>query len=317
MMNHHKKILPIFIPDQKLEGIYTWSDVKRIVTNDAIGYNIDFNGNLRVGASIGVSGDDEERASLLAEKNLDVFIIDTAHGDSKAVLRMLKFLKNNYPQIDVVVGNVSEGSAAKRLVEAGADGIRVGQGPGSICTTRIISGIGHPQVSAVYDCSKAIRGSGVPVCADGGITYSGDITIALAAGADNVMLGKLLAGTTQSPGVVTYRNGKAVKIYRGMGSLEAMLDNKASRERYGQTAKTSDKLVPEGVKGQVAFKGDVSNVLFQLLGGLRSGMGYVGASGINELHKKADFYRISSSGLSESHPHGLDYMEDSPNYRRS
>lgn len=316
MRKNHKKILPVFDEDHVLQGIYTWKDVKRIVTNDAAGYSLDRNGSLRVGASIGVNPDDEERADLLAAKNVDVLVIDTAHGDSKAVFRMLKFLKKNYPKIDIVAGNVSEGVAAKRLVDAGADGIRVGQGPGSICTTRIVAGIGHPQVSAIYECAKAIRGSGVPICADGGIEYSGDITIALAAGAHNVMLGKLLAGTTESPGVVMYRNGKSVKIYRGMGSLGAMLDNKASRERYGQTGSTSDKLVPEGVEGEVTLKGEVSDILFQLVGGLRSGLGYIGAENIASLHEKADFYRISPSGLKESHPHGLDYIKDAPNYRQ-
>lgn len=316
MRKNHKKILPVFGEDHILRGIYTWKDVKRIVTNDAAGYSLDHNGSLRVGASIGVNPDDEERADLLAAKNVDVLVIDTAHGYSKAVFRMLKFLLTSYPKIDIVVGNVSEGEAAKRLVDAGADGIRVGQGPGSICTTRIVSGIGHLQVSAIYECAKAIRGSGVPICADGGIEYSGDITIALAAGAHNVMLGKLLAGTTESPGVVMYRNGKSVKIYRGMGSLGAMLDNKASRERYGQTGSTSDKLVPEGVEGEVIFKGEVNGILFQLVGGLRSGLGYIGAENIAALHEKADFYRISPSGLKESHPHGLDYIKDAPNYRQ-
>lgn len=316
MRRTHKKILPIFGDDNLLKGIYTWKDVKRIVTNDAGGYSLSRDGSLLVGASIGVNESDRERASLLAAKNVDVLVIDTAHGDSKGVVDMIKYLKLQYPDIDVVAGNISEGEAAKRLVNAGADGIRVGQGPGSICTTRVIAGIGHPQVSAVYECAKAIRGSGVPVCADGGLEYSGDITIALAVGANTVMMGKLLAGTTESPGSVLYRDGKAIKVYRGMGSLGAMLDNKASRERYGQVENTSDKLVPEGVEAEIAFKGDVSNIIFQLIGGLRSGMGYVGAANIPELQRNADFYRISSSGLTESHPHGLDRIREAPNYRR-
>lgn len=315
MQERHKKILPITDKSGNLTGIYTWKDVKRIITNDAQGYSLDKNGSLLVGAAIGVSSDDRFRAELLASKGVDAFVVDTAHGDSKAVVDMVKYLKGNFPLVDIVAGNISEGNAAKRLVEAGADGIRVGQGPGSICTTRIIAGIGHPQVSAIHSCAKAIRGSGVPVCADGGIEYSGDITIALAAGADTVMLGKLLAGTTESPGSVLYRNGKSVKVYRGMGSLGAMLDNKASRERYGQTGRTSDKLVPEGVEAEIAFKGEVANILFQLVGGLRSGMGYVGATSLDSLQDNADFYRISSSGLTESHPHGLDYIKDAPNYR--
>lgn len=315
MRKNHKKILPIFDADTVLKGIYTWKDVKRIAMNDSANYSLSPNGSLLVGASIGVGEEDRERAELLAAKNVDVFVVDTAHGNSQRVVEMIKYLKLKYPSIDVVAGNVSEGEAALRLVKAGADGIRVGQGPGSICTTRIIAGIGHPQVSAIYECAKAIRGSGVPICGDGGLEYSGDVTIALAAGADNVMMGKFLAGTTESPGEIIYRNGKSVKIYRGMGSLGAMLDNKASRERYGQLGETKNKLVPEGVEGEIPFKGDVANILFQLIGGLQSGMGYLGAKNIIELQEKADFYRISSSGLFESHPHGLDNVRDAPNYR--
>jgi IMP dehydrogenase len=314
MQERHKKILPIVDKFGLLSGIYTWKDVKRITTNDAQGYSLDKNGSLLVGAAIGTNEDDLLRAKLLALKGVDVFVVDTAHGDSKRVIEMVKYLKLNYPSIDVVAGNISEGDAAKRLVDAGADGVRVGQGPGSICTTRIIAGIGHPQVSAVYECAKALRGTRIPVCADGGIEYSGDITIALGVGADTVMLGKLLAGTTESPGSVLYRNGKSVKVYRGMGSLGAMLDNKASRERYGQTGNTSDKLVPEGVEAEIAFKGDVANILFQLTGGLRSGMGYVGATSLESLQDNADFYRQSSSGSAESHPH-VENMKDAPNYR--
>lgn len=315
MQEPQKKILPILNADGVLLGMYTWKDVKRVMANNANGYSLDGNGRLIVGAAIGVNEDDKLRAQLLSAKGVDVFVVDTAHGDSISVIEMVKYLKINYPTIDVVAGNISEAEAAKRLLNVGVDGIRVGQGPGSICTTRIIAGIGHPQVSAIYQCAKAIRGSGVPVCADGGIEYSGDIAIALGVGANTVMLGKLLAGTTESPGVLLYRNGKAMKIYRGMGSLGAMLDNKASRERYGQAGKTSDKLVPEGVEAEIAFKGDVANILVQLTGGLRSGMGYVGADSLVSLQDKADFYRISQSGLNESHPHGLDYVKEAPNYR--
>jgi IMP dehydrogenase len=316
MQERHKKILPVTNENRELIGIYTWTDVKRIMTNNAGGFNLDSKGSLLVGAAIGVGSEDEERAALLAFKGVNVFVIDTAHGDSIRVIEMIKYLKLNHPEIDVVAGNISEGEAAKRLVKAGADGVRVGQGPGSICTTRIVSGIGHPQVSAVYECSKAIRGSGVPVCADGGIKYSGDITIALGAGADNVMLGNLLAGTTESPGEVIFRDGKAMKIYRGMGSLEAMIDNKTSRERYGQTGDSSDKIVPEGVEGAVQFKGDVGTILFQLVGGLRAGMGYNGTASISVLQKNANFYLVSAAGMQESHPHDLYYVKDAPNYRR-
>jgi IMP dehydrogenase len=316
MQERHKKILPITDRGAVLSGIYTWKDVKRIMTNDAQGYSLDKNGSLLVGAAIGVTGDDKLRAELLAAKGVNVFVVDTAHGNSRDVFQMVQYLKHSYPDIDVVAGNVSEAKAARNLLDVGVDGIRVGQGPGSICTTRIIAGIGHPQVSAIYECAKAIRGSGIPICADGGIEYSGDITIALAAGAESVMLGKLLAGTTESPGLVLFKNGKSVKVYRGMGSLGAMLDNKSSRERYGQTGNTGDKLVPEGVEAEIAFKGDVANILFQLTGGLRSGMGYVGASSLYQLQKRADFCRMSSSGSAESHPH-VEGMQDAPNYRRA
>ncbi len=316
MLLNHKKILPVVDVEKGLIGIYTLTDLKRIMSNNASGFNLDSNGSLVVGAAIGVHVDDYERAQLLVNKGVNVLVVDTAHGDSLRVIEMVRYLKKKYPGVDIVAGNISEGGAAKRLVEAGVDGIRVGQGPGSICTTRIVSGIGHPQVSAVHECAKAIRGSGVPVCADGGIKYSGDITIAIGAGADSVMLGNLLAGTTEAPGETIFRDGKALKLYRGMGSLGAMLDNKASRERYGQTGKTSDKLVPEGVEGAVQFKGAVNTVLFQLIGGLKSGMGYCGSKDIATLQQIANFYLVSAAGMQESHPHDLFFVKDAPNYKR-
>lgn len=316
MLSNHKKILPVVDSDKRLLGIYTLTDLKRIMGNTASGMNLDAKGSLMVGAAIGVSSDDYQRAEMLVSESVNVLVIDTAHGDSRRVIEMLRYLKQKYPDIDVVAGNVSEGVAARRLVLAGADGIRVGQGPGSICTTRIVSGIGHPQVSAIYECARELRGSGIPVCADGGIKYSGDITIALAAGADSVMLGNLLAGTIEAPGEVIFQDGKAVKIYRGMGSLGAMLDSKASRERYGQSGSTSDKLVPEGVEGAVQFKGAVDTVLFQLTGGLKSGLGYVGAGNISSLQEQANFYLVSTAGMQESHPHNLYLIKDAPNYKR-
>ena len=314
MQNNKKKILPIVNDAGDVVGMYVFSDLKRIITGGSPLYNLDANGNLRVGAAIGTGDDVFERVDLLAGQGVDVVIIDTAHGDSKKVLETLKEIKRNYTKLDVVVGNISEGASAKRLVDAGADGIKVGQGPGSICTTRVIAGIGCPQVTAVYNCAKAVRGSGVPVCADGGIQYSGDITIALAAGAHSVMLGNLLADTKETPGEVTIRQGATVKEYRGMGSLGAMQSSVASKERYGQTDSAKDKLVPEGVEGVVPYKGEVDKMIFQLLGGLRSGMGYVGAATIEELQQKADFYRISGAGLGESHPHNLLVFKDAPNY---
>jgi len=315
MLKNKKKILPVVGKDGECAGMYIYSDIKRIMTGGSSQFNIDSNSNLRVGAAIGVGDDARERMELLSKKGVDLVVIDTAHGDTETAIATLKEIKKNYPGIDVVIGNISEGDSAVRLVEAGADGLRVGQGGGSICTTRIVAGIGCPQVTAVYNCSKAVRGSGVPICADGGIEYSGDITVALAAGAESVMLGKMLAGTEETPGDVIFRQGTAYKTYRGMGSLGAMQASKASRERYGQVSSDKDKLVPEGVEGVVPFKGDVGNIIFQNVGGLRSGMGYLGARTILELHEKSDFHRISGAGLSESHPHGIHMTEEAPNYK--
>ena len=315
MMQRRIKILPIFGRRKEFKGIYTLSDVRRIVRGHSPDYNLAPDGTLRVGAAIGVGDDARQRMELLARAKIDVVVVDTAHGDSKGVIETVKFCKREYPQIDVVAGNISEPKSARDLAKAGADGVRVGQGPGSICTTRIVTGAGCPQVTSVHGCAKALRGSGVSVCADGGIEYSGYITIALAAGADCVMLGKLLAGTTESTGDVIYRHDKKqVKVYRGMGSLGAMRENKASRARYGQADNPDDKLVPEGIESEVDYKGDVSFIVFQLLGGLRSGMGYCGAENIADLQKKADFRRITADGIKESHPHGLENIKKAPNY---
>jgi len=315
MLDKKIKILPILDAENNFKGIYTLSDAKRIVRGSSPNFNLAVDGTLRVGAAIGVGEDAKERMEFLSKAKVDVVVIDTAHGDSKGVIETIKYCKNSYPEIDVVAGNVSEAESAKNLASAGADAVRVGQGPGSICTTRIIAGIGCPQATAVYNCAKALRGTGVPVVADGGIEYSGDITIALALGAESVMLGKLLAGTTESPGEIIYNQGKKqFKVYRGMGSLSAMIDYKASRERYGQREIKSDKLVPEGVESEIAYKGDVADIIYQLAGGLRSGMGYCGSKTINDLQEKANFYRITQSGSRESHPHGLDKIKRAPNY---
>jgi IMP dehydrogenase len=314
MRESKKKILPVINNQGNLEGMYVYSDVKRIITGGSPLYNLDCNGNLRVGAAVGTGDDAFERLEILSELGVDVVVIDTAHADTKSVLQTLKEIKTKYNQIDVVVGNISEGESAKRLADAGADGVKVGQGPGSICTTRIVAGIGCPQVTAIYNCARALRGSGVPVCADGGIQQTGDITIALATGANSVMLGNLLSGTKETPGEVIIRQGMSVKEYRGMGSLAAMQASKASRERYGQGKSEKDKLVPEGVEGMVPYKGEVAQIIFQCLGGLRSGMGYVGAATVEELQEKADFYQISGAGLGESHPHSLLAAKEAPNY---
>ncbi len=315
MMERHVEILPVFGRGKELIGIYTLTDVKRIMEGKSSDYNLAPDGTLRVGAAIGVGDDARLRMELLARAKVDVVVIDTAHGDTKDMLDAIRFCKKKYPDIDVVAGNVSEPEGARALAKSGADGVRVGQGPGSICTTRIIAGVGCPQVSAVYNCARILRGSGVPVCADGGIEYPGDITIAIGVGASSVMLGKVLAGTTESPGEIVFVKGKPMKVYRGMGSLEAMADNKASRARYGQ-AETSapEKLVPEGVAGKVIFKGDVSAIHHQMLGGLRAGMGYCGAATIADLQNRADFRRITPAGLKESHPHGLEEIDKTSNY---
>lgn len=316
MSRQKKKILPLVDTDHRLAGMYVFSDVARIRRGSSSIYNLDEAGHLRVAAAIGVDDDAFERIELLG-RHVDVVVIDTAHGDSEPVFRTLRAIKKMNPLFDVVVGNVSEGESAKRLVLAGADGIKVGQGPGAICTTRIVAGIGAPQVTAVYNCAKAIEGSGVPICADGGIRYSGDIPIAIGAGAHSVMLGSVLAGTKEAPGDSIMREGVPVKVYRGMGSLAAMETHRASRERYGQTEKDGGKLVPEGVETVVPFRGNVEDVLYQYVGGLRAGMGYVGAADIEELREKADFRRILEAGIRESHPHDVTMTSDAPNYRRN
>ncbi|MFA6050546.1 MAG: IMP dehydrogenase [Candidatus Paceibacterota bacterium] len=305
LVQNKKKVLPLVDSNGVLAGMYVFSDVVRLIGSASTTYNLDPKGHLRVGAAVGAGPDALLRAELLSEAGVDVIVIDTAHGDSKNVYDTLKAIKATYPDIDVVVGNVSEAESAKRLAEAGADGIKVGQGPGSICTTRIVAGIGSPQVSAVYNCAKALRGMNVPICADGGIRNSGDIPIALGAGADSVMLGRTLAGTTETPGTIKDTPQGRFKVYRGMGSLGAMRASKASRERYRQDKVSNDKLVPEGVESVVPYQGDVENVLFKQIGGLRSGMGYVGADSIKSLQEKADFHRISNAGLAESHPHDV------------
>lgn len=313
MQSSRLKALPLVDGDGKLNGMYVFSDVKRIRDNSHEGYNIDPKGHLLVGAAIGVGDAAIEQSLLLADAGVDVLVIDTAHGDSLKVFETLKSLKQQInPRVDVVVGNISEGDSAKRLIEAGADGIKVGQGPGSICITRIIAGIGCPQLTAIDNCASAIVGSGVPIIADGGINNSGDITIAIAAGAYCVMMGRLLAGTEEAPGDVTVINGITYKPYRGMGSLGAMRDSDASRQRYGDTGK--DAMVPEGVEGFVPYQGTIQSVLQQHIGGFRRGLGYVGAANIDELQEKAELYLMSESAKRESHPHDISMISATPNY---
>jgi IMP dehydrogenase len=314
MKKEKKKVLPLV--DQKgfLAGMYLFSDLKRILSGHSEMYNVDKNGRLRVAAAIGTGEEEMERLRELAGY-ADAIVIDTAHGDSDPVFRTLKAIKKKY-DIDVVVGNISEGSSAKRLVKAGADGIKVGQGPGSICTTRIVAGVGCPQVTAVYSVAKAIEKTDVPVCADGGIENSGSIPIAIGAGAHSVMLGKLLAGTKEAPGDVDFQFGNPTKYYRGMGSLSALESSRSSRERYREGNTEKDNLVPEGVEAAIPYTGDLPTVMHQYIGGLQKGMGYVGAATIPELQNKADFWRITPAGMKESHPHGIRIVRDAPNYKR-
>ena len=274
----------------------------------------DEKGRLRVAAGVGVTVDTLERASALVGAGADAIVIDTAHGHSKGVIEKLREVKAAFPGIDVVVGNVATGAAAKLLVENGADAIKVGIGPGSICTTRVVAGVGVPQLSAVYDVYSALQGTGVPLIADGGLRYSGDIVKALAAGGSCVMIGSLVAGTEESPGDTIIFNGRKFKSYRGMGSLEAM--EHGSKARYFQNdTKDVKKLVPEGIAGRVPYKGTVQAVIYQLIGGLRSGMGYCGAGTIDSLHE-AKFVRITNAGVLESHPHDITITSEAPNYSR-
>jgi IMP dehydrogenase len=274
----------------------------------------DSKGRLRVAAGVGVTADTFERMHALVTAGADAIVIDTAHGHSKGVIDVLKEAKQKYPEIDIVVGNIATGDAARMLVEAGADGVKVGIGPGSICTTRVVAGVGVPQLSAVYEVSKALQGTGVPLIADGGLRYSGDVVKALAAGGNCVMIGSLVAGTEESPGETIIFNGRKFKSYRGMGSLEAM--ENGSKDRYFQSGETDvKKLVPEGIAARVPYKGSLFEVIYQLTGGLRAGMGYCGAQDIHKLHD-AKFTRITNAGVMESHPHDVTITSESPNYSR-
>lgn len=304
--------LPVVDKDGRLVGLVTYKDITK--AKDKPYACKDKLGRLRVAAGIGVTKDSMQRADALVEAGVDAIVIDTAHGHSKGVVDILKAVKAKYPDLDVVVGNIATGEAAQYLVKAGADGVKVGIGPGSICTTRVIAGVGVPQLSAVYDVAKALEGTGVPLIADGGIRYSGDIVKALAAGAYSVMLGGMLAGVEESPGETIIYNGRKYKSYRGMGSLEAM--EKGSKDRYFQEGENDvKKLVPEGIAARVPYKGSLYEVVYQMIGGLRSGMGYCGAHNIEELHN-AKFTRITTAGVTESHPHDVNITSEAPNYSR-
>jgi IMP dehydrogenase len=305
--------LPVVDDDYKLIGLITFRDITKL-TQKPIS-NKDKFGRLRVAAAIGVTSDALERTSALVNSDVDAIVIDTAHGHTKGVVDVLKKIKSNFPNLDVVVGNIATAEAGKYLVEAGADAVKVGIGPGSICTTRVVAGVGFPQFSAVLEVSKALEGTGVPVIADGGIRYTGDIPKALAAGADSVMLGSLLAGTKESPGETIIYEGRKFKSYRGMGSVEAMKEG--SKDRYFQDVEDDiKKLVPEGIVGRVPYKGDLFESIHQFVGGIRAGMGYCGAKDISTLKKLGKFVKITSSGISESHPHNVMITKEAPNYSR-
>ncbi|WP_455763070.1 IMP dehydrogenase [Prevotella disiens] len=306
--------LPVVDKDNRLVGLITYKDITK--AKDKPMACKDEKGRLRVAAGVGVTVDTMERASALVEAGVDAIVIDTAHGHSQGVIGKLRDVKTAFPNLDVVVGNIATGEAAKFLVENGADAVKVGIGPGSICTTRVVAGVGVPQLSAIYDVYSALKSTDVPLIADGGLRYSGDVVKALAAGGSSVMVGSLVAGTEESPGDTIIFNGRKFKSYRGMGSLEAMEQKNGSRDRYFQgDISDNKKLVPEGIAGRVPYKGTVQEVIYQLVGGLRSGMGYCGAASIEKLHN-ARFTRITNAGVMESHPHDIAITSEAPNYSR-
>lgn len=312
LQRHKIEKLPIVDEKGKLIGLITYKDITK--SKDRPNACKDGKGRLRVAAAVGIASDTPERVEALKNADVDAVVIDTAHGHSRGVIEMLRLIKKTWPSLEVVAGNIGTAEAAKALVDAGADAVKVGIGPGSICTTRIIAGVGIPQLSAIYEVYKALKSAGIPIIADGGIRYSGDIVKALAAGADTVMAGNLFAGTEESPGDTIIYNGRKYKSYRGMGSIEAM--QKGSKDRYFQDVEDDiKKLVPEGIEARVPYKGTLSEVIYQLIGGLRAGMGYCGARNIDELHN-ASFIRITSSGIIESHPHDVSITRESPNYSR-
>ena len=308
---HRIEKLPIVDEDGKLVGLVTYKDITK--ERDYPNACKDGKGRLRVAAGVGITANLMERVDALVAEDVDAIVLDSAHGHSLNVIRHLKMIKDKYPDLDVIVGNVATYEAARDLVEAGADGIKVGIGPGSICTTRVVAGVGVPQLTAIYDCSSAVKGTDVPIIADGGLRYSGDIVKALAAGGDCVMCGSMFAGTEESPGETIIYNGRKFKSYRGMGSIDAM--KAGSADRYFQDKVAARKLVPEGVVGRVPYKGSISETVFQIVGGIRSDMGYCGAHNLEEL-KSASFVRITSAGVTENHPHDITLTSEAPNYSR-
>jgi IMP dehydrogenase len=314
LMSKHRLERVLVVNDTfELRGLITVKDILKATEHPNACK--DSEGKLRVGAAVGVGADNDERIELLVKAGVDVIVVDTAHGHSQGVLDRVRWTKKNYPQVQVIGGNIATGDAALALIEHGADGVKVGIGPGSICTTRIVAGVGVPQITAIVNVATALKGTGVPLIADGGVRYSGDVAKALAAGAHSVMMGGMFAGTEEAPGDVFLYQGRSYKSYRGMGSLGAMTDGAA--DRYFQediSAANAEKLVPEGIEGQVPYKGSVITILHQLTGGIRSSMGYCGCKSITELHEKANFVEITSAGVRESHVHDVKITKEAPNY---
>ena len=312
-MNTHRLERVMVVDDKfELRGLITVKDIQKATEHPFA--SKDEHGKLRVGAAVGVGADNDERIELLVAAGVDVLVVDTAHGHSQGVLDRVKWVKKYYPHVDVIGGNIATASAAKALADAGADGVKVGIGPGSICTTRIVAGVGVPQITAISNVAQALKGTGIPCIADGGIRFSGDISKALAAGASSVMMGSMFAGTDEAPGEVILFQGRSYKSYRGMGSLGAMADGSA--DRYFQDAANNvEKFVPEGIEGRVAYKGSVLAILYQLVGGIRQSMGYCGCESIDALRERAEFVEITSAGMRESHVHDVQITKEAPNYR--
>ena len=307
--------LPRVDRDGRVVGLYSFTDVQRLVENKNPSYNCDDKYRLRVSASVSGGKGDLTRMEKLADAGVDVVVVDSAHGHSKGIMDMTKYIVRHYPKIDVIAGNIATGEAALALAKCGAHAVKVGIGPGSICTTRVVCGVGIPQLTAVYNAAKALRGTDVAVIADGGIKLSGDVPKAIAAGADSVMLGSVLAGTEESPGEKIYSNGRQYVVYRGMGSMAALKNGKGSRARYFQDNEADEDLVPQGIEGMVPYSGRVKSIMTQFCGGLRASLGYCGARSIAELQRKGRFYRVTAAGLKEARPHDITITKEAPNYR--
>lgn len=315
MRAHKMGKLPLVDKAGRVVGLYSFTDVQRLVENKNPSYNCDDQFRLRVSASVSGGKGDLARMEKLAEAGVDVVVVDSAHGHSKGIMEMTKYIAKNFPKVDVIAGNIATGEAAVALAKCGAHAVKVGIGPGSICTTRVVCGVGIPQLTAVYSAAKALRGSGVAVIADGGIKLSGDVPKAIAAGADSVMLGSVLAGTEESPGEKIYANGRKYVVYRGMGSMAALKNGKGSRARYFQDNESEDDLVPQGIEGMVPYSGHVAAIMTQFCGGLRASLGYCGTKTIADLQARGKFYRVTAAGQREARPHDITITKEAPNYR--